>query len=349
MIRKFILLLVVFSMSVIGFSGFRIFQMMFLPTSQMDQKMVFTIMPGTPFYRVGLELEKAKAIKSAQVLRIFGSLLGFDKKIRVGEYEISPKMSAFEILKKLSSGQSIEYSLTLQEGINMYEVAQLIEKKKLGRSSVFLKLCKNKKLIQELLGQDLPSLEGYLFPETYFLTKFTGEEKLIRKMVNRFKSVYSEFSQEEKPLIKSRHEAVILGSVIEKETGAGFERPLISSVFHNRLKKKMRLQSDPTILYGILEQTGIMKKNITKRDILAPTKYNTYTVKGLPSGPISNPGRESLKAALYPKASEYLFFVSRNDGTHVFTTSYKDHLAAVRKFQLDSKARQGKSWRDLKQ
>ena len=136
--------------------------------------------------------------------------------------------------------------------------------------------------------------------------------------------------------------------MIEKETGAPEERPLISSVFHNRIKKGMKLQSDPTILYGIFDRTGVYPKNIRKKDILEKTRYNTYSVPGLPYGPIANPGLESLKAAVNPVVSDKYYFVSRNDGTHVFSATLKQHNLAVNKFQRNRKARQGKSWRDLK-
>jgi UPF0755 protein len=137
--------------------------------------------------------------------------------------------------------------------------------------------------------------------------------------------------------------------MIEKETGATFERPVISSVFQNRLRKRMRLQSDPTILYGIMEEDGVWKKNIRKKDIQRKTAYNTYRVNGLPKGPIANPGRGSLLAVLEPESTDFLYFVSRNDGTHYFSKTYKEHQKAVRDYQLNRKARQGKSWRDLKQ
>src|SRR5262249_27482550 len=143
-----------------------------------------------------------------------------------------------------------------------------------------------------------------------------------------------------------RHEMVTLASVVEKETGAPEERPMIASVFFNRLNKGMKLQSDPTIIYGIWVDTGVYKQNITKDDIERPTRYNTYTVAKLPFGPISNPGREALAAVMKPAKSEYFFFVSRNDGTHIFTRTYEDHSKAVKEFQLDPTARANKSWRD---
>jgi UPF0755 protein len=136
--------------------------------------------------------------------------------------------------------------------------------------------------------------------------------------------------------------------MVEKETGAPDERPMIAAIFYNRLHKNMRLQSDPTIIYGIWAETGSYKMNITKDDITRPTRYNTYTVPKLPWGPIANPGREALAAVLNPAHNDFVYFVSRNDGTHVFTRTYEEHLRAVKSFQLDPTARQGKSWRDLK-
>ena len=141
------------------------------------------------------------------------------------------------------------------------------------------------------------------------------------------------------------HSIVILASIVEKETGAKQERPTIAGVFHNRLKKRMRLQSDPTTIYGMYEN---YRGNLRKEHLLKKTPYNTYKISGLPKGPISNPGIKSIEAALSPTNHSYLYFVSKNDGTHIFTKTYKDHLKAVKKWQLTRRNRVGKSWRDLK-
>jgi len=172
-------------------------------------------------------------------------------------------------------------------------------------------------------------------------------------MVQRFLKTYKKIRNENRfqvdlAILPNRHSIVTLASIIEKETGAAEERPIISSVFHNRLNKKMRLQTDPTVIYGILDKTGVMTKNIRKKDLREPNKYNTYTFRGLPVGPIANPGKEALLAALQPEPTDFLYFVSRNQGTHVFSKNYRDHTNAVRRFQLNRAARKGKSWRDLK-
>jgi UPF0755 protein len=193
----------------------------------------------------------------------------------------------------------------------------------------------------------LISLEGYLFPDTYQVTKFTNERKLLSAMVRKFESVWVQYEKELAPTKFTRNQLITLASIVEKETGAPEERPLISSVFYNRMQKGMMLQTDPTVLYGKMNLSNKLEGNISRSDLKTETIYNTYTIKGLPPGPISNPGIEAIKAALHPAQGEYLYFVSMNEGRHRFTKSYKDHLEAVRKFQMDPKAREGKSWRDL--
>jgi UPF0755 protein len=168
---------------------------------------------------------------------------------------------------------------------------------------------------------------------------------MIRQMVRHFQSIWTEEKETRaKALGFTRHQLITLASMVEKETGAPQERPIISSVFHNRLRKKMKLQSDPTTIYGIWERYD---GNIHRADLLSETPYNTYTIPALPIGPIGNPGKEAIEAALHPAQTDYLFFVSHNDGTHEFTRSIEEHNKAVTKFQLDPKARAGKSWRDL--
>jgi len=167
---------------------------------------------------------------------------------------------------------------------------------------------------------------------------------MTREMIKKF---FATWSPREDSLARSlgftRHQVVTLASMIEKETGAAQERPLISSVFHNRLRKRMRLQSDPTTIYGIWQN---YKGNLKRSDLVNPTQWNTYTIAALPVGPIGNPGFEAIQAALAPATSEFLFFVSNNDGTHAFSKTYEEHSNWVKKLQMDPKAREGKSWRD---
>lgn len=317
-----------------------------------EQVEVFEVLPGSSFIGVTKRLKELHIISSEFGFKVLATILGFTKKIRVGEYAISCENTPLEILQTLASGKSITRPITFPEGYNMYEMAELVEKSGIAKKEEFLQWTTDKDYIRELLGVDLHSLEGYLFPETYSITKYDGAKKLIRIMVERFNRVFNkvrkqaQISSNYHPF--SRHDAVILASIIEKETGAPEERPLISSVFHNRLRKKMRLQTDPTVLYGILDMTKEMKKNITKKDLQTPSRYNTYTMRGLPYGPIANPSEQALLSALSPESSSYLYFVSRNNGTHVFSETLAQHNDAVKMFQLDKKMREGRSWRDLK-
>jgi UPF0755 protein len=272
--------------------------------------------------------------------------------MKAGEYQVSASMTPIQILGVVTSGISLSHPITIREGDNLYEVADLLDSEHLAPKSEILRLGKDSDWVQSQLGESESTskarltLEGYLFPDTYNLNKTQTPEEILKLMIRRFKTVWiPEYSKRASELGMTRHQVLILASMIEKETGATEERPRISSVFHNRLQKKMKLQSDPTTIYGIWER---FDGNLHKADLLEPTPYNTYTVAALPAGPISNPGKAAIEAALNPLETEDLFFVSHNDGTHEFTRNFEAHQAAVRKFQLDRKAREGKSWRNLK-
>lgn len=316
------------------------------PASHEDKKIIFLVQQGS-FGLIASQLQHIGVIKDARMFSLYARLTAKTGSVKIGEYEFNTNMTPSQVLSILTSGKSITYPITIPEGTNMYEISMLLESRGFAKKEEFLALCKNREFIKELLGETLPSLEGYLFPNTYIFTKFTGTKEIIREMVKQFLNAYAEASSGPMTVPMKRHEAVTLASIIEKETGAPEERGLVSSVFHNRLKKRMMLQTDPTVIYGVFDTTGVMPQNIRKSDLLTPNRYNTYTFKGLPFGPISNPGKEAIIAAFNPEDSEFLFFVSKNDGTHTFTTSYQDHSKAVSKFQVDKKQRQGKSWRDL--
>ncbi len=315
-------------------------------TASMDSApVIFEVNPGQSLKSVANELEEQGLITDAGKLYWYGRFKSADKKIRVGEYAISPNMTPIEILAIITSGKSLERPITVTEGMNIFEIAEVVDKQGVIKGQDFLATVKNATLARELSGENVSTLEGYLFPETYNITKYTDAKELVRMMVSRFNDVYEKTVPK---ITLTRAQLVTLASIIEKETGAPEERPVISSVFHNRMQKGMRLQTDPTVVYGIFAATGKWDKNISRADLLNDTPYNTYTRGGLPPGPISNPGRESLLAAAHPARTDFLYFVSKNDGTHVFTPTYEAHVNAVKEFQLNRKAREGKSWRDLK-
>jgi len=316
--------------------------------SETAQDVIFEVEPGRSFNVLAKDLETRGAIRNASFFSLYARLIGERSKVKVGEYLLRTDMYPHEVLEMITSGKSIARPFTVSEGLSTYEIADLYEKDGFGKASEFMALVHDQQLIQSLLGEKLESLEGYLFPETYMLTKFTDTKTLITNMVKRFLHVYSEVSPQSEIKNLNRNQIVTLASIIEKETGAPEERPLISSIFHNRLEKKMKLQTDPTIIYGKAEKLGAIVINITHEDLVTPTRYNTYVIPGLPPTPIANPGRDALLAAMKPAHSNYLFFVSHNNGTHEFSETYQAHQKAVQKFQLNAKAREGHSWRELK-
>ena len=206
------------------------------PTADVEEY-GFEVFPGSSFMQVARRLEQGQFISSALKFKWFATLRGGVKRVRVGEYLLRKNMPPGEVLSIITSGKSRTYSVTFQEGINMYEIADLLQSKGLGNKDEFLKLCRDQSFIVSLIGEKSPSLEGYLFPDTYNITKFTTERELIQMMVKRFKEEFGKI----KGLVKvplTRRDLVTLASIIEKETGAPEERPRISSVFHNRLRKK---------------------------------------------------------------------------------------------------------------
>ncbi|MBW2471547.1 MAG: endolytic transglycosylase MltG [Deltaproteobacteria bacterium] len=212
----------------------------------------------------------------------------------------------------------------------MYQIADLVAGAGFAQNSDFITAATDAELARKN-GISAETFEGYLFPETYFFPTKVSSETIASTMVKRFWKVFnSAWKERAEQLGFSIHQIVTLASIIEKETGAPFERPVISSVFHNRLKKRMRLESDPTVIYGLKNFDG----NLKRIHLETPTPYNTYKIKGLPAGPIANPGTKSLEAALYPDDTKYIYFVSKKNKTHHFSTNLKDHNAAVRKYQL---------------
>lgn len=312
-----------------------------------DQKVIFDLTRGMSPQGITESLEKAGVIDNGFLFLWSGKLHRAWGGVKSAEYELSPSLSPRQLFKMLQSGVGIQKALLIREGDNIFQVADTFASAGLAEKAAILDRLRSPPFISELglLPEAGASLEGYLLPNTYFYDKRETPEHLIRRMVEAFKKNWTpEFDARAKALGLSRREVVILASVVEKETGAGFERPMIASVFHNRLKKKMRLQSDPTTIYGIWENYS---GNLHRSDLLQKTPYNTYAIPALPTGPISNPNPESIKAVLYPAETDYLYFVSKNDGTHIFSKTYAEHAAHVRETQLDPKAREGKSWRDL--
>lgn len=290
----------------------------------------FVVEPGEPLVEIARRLEAQGLVRSALGFRLLARLEGAERRIQAGEYALSASLSPREILGRLLQGRVRLYRLTIPEGLTLSQIAAIVEKTSLATAADFEGLARDPALTKQL-GIPAENLEGYLFPDTYFFPRGAGPQAILQAMVARFRAAYPpEWDEQASRLGLSRHEVVTLASIIEKETADPAERPLIASVFHNRLKRGMRLETDPTVIYGIRDFDG----NLTRRHLETPTPYNTYFIRGLPPGPIASPGKASLHAALFPAASPFLYFVSRNDGTHHFSTTYEEHQRAVRFYQL---------------
>ncbi len=305
---------------------------LFLPPSGPGLTKTIFIKKGSNLKRVSEVLEQEGIVKNRHLFVLLTEILGKKTKIRAGEYDLHTRMLPQEVLNALVKGQSKQHLVTIPEGYTVSQIAQLLGELNLVEKEGFLQKASSPALITllGLSGLAGKTLEGYLFPETYEVLREMEPEELIQKMVHQFKKVFGpDLIHRASEQGISEKEAVILASVIEKETSLPDEKPLISAVFHNRLKRNMPLQSDPTVIYGVKNFDG----NLTKEHLLTKTPYNTYLVPGLPPTPICNPGRESLLAAVNPAPVPYLYFVSKNDGSHYFSSEIEDHNRAVWKYQ----------------
>ncbi len=276
------------------------------------------------------ELGDAGVLVSPWKFRLLARLTRKQSLLKPGEYRFPVPSPPWETLKILLEGKVILHKVTFPEGSTVAEITRVLWENHLIDSKAFTDLLARKDFLQ-YLKIPADSFEGFLFPETYYFAKTDHPDRMIETMVARFRDIAT---PQNEALAKSLHlsllQWVTLASIVEKETSVVDEQPTVSSVFHNRLKKKMRLQSDPTVIYGIKNFNG----NITKKDLETTTLYNTYRISGLPPGPIANPGASSLNAAIHPAQTDYLYFVANGKGTHVFAKTYEEHARNVAIYQL---------------
>lgn len=331
--KKSIILIFIFGIALFGsrkIYHYYLFGMYKLP----DIAMIMTIQKGDSFNKIASSLYEQGIIRNQFLFTVFAKIRNIEGQIKAGEYEVTSPTSYNKLFNLMTSGKSITYKITIPEGYNIYEIADvLVHTKIIVNKDAFIEKVFDPELLTKYRINNI-SFEGYMYPETYFLTKIMSIPDIIDSMVREFKKHMSPaFIQRAEEIGLSVNELITLASIIEKETSVSSERPLISSVFHNRLEQKMRLQTDPTVIYGIPNYNG----NITKEDLLRATPYNTYVNYGLPIGPIANPGVESIQAALYPPRTKYLYFVAKGDGTHYFSETLEEHNKAVKRYQLGQK------------
>ncbi|MGA1824367.1 MAG: endolytic transglycosylase MltG [bacterium] len=325
--KKIILIGSLLSISIALLCGY-CYTMLYMPASKEARKKNFMISPGTSVNAIARRLETEGFIRNKYFFAIVHKLKG-EPYIKAGEYELNPTMSLLTVFSLLQEGKIIQYKVTIPEGYNIKMVAEILDKLELVEKDKFLQIASDESFLEELEIEG-PSVEGFLFPETYFFTKGTEEKEIIRVMVKRFWTVFTPAMVERaKEIGYSVFEIVTLASLIEKETAIVEEMPKIAAVFNNRLKGKIRLQCDPSVIYGLPDYKG----DLTKKDLKTYHPYNTYRIHGLPRGPIANPGKDALMAALYPANVKYKYFVSKNNGSHYFSETLQQHNRAVWKYQ----------------
>lgn len=306
--------------------GFAFFLMS--PADKGGADQVFIVKEGSSLKEVAGDLETRGLITNKTLFVLWTRVKGYGKDIRAGEYSLSPAMAPVQLLEILRKGLVILYPVTIPEGFTRDQIADALAAKGLADKKRFLELTRDKTLLRQY-GISGPSFEGYLFPDTYHFSRGMPTSAVLDTMVKRFKQVVSPLVDKSQGTGMKFEEVVILASIVEKETGKPEERPLIASVFLNRLRLGMRLESDPTVIYGIENFGGDLKK----KDLTEKTPYNTYVIHGLTPGPIANPGLESIKAVMDPARTDYLYFVSRNDGSHQFSKTLAEHNRAVEMYQ----------------
>ena len=309
--------------------GFGAWYALYVTTPAPGSGTVTVVIPkGAGVRRIGALLAEHELIRNDIRFLVLARLTHAGTRLQAGEFSIPRGLRPAEVLDLLARGKAVQHLVTIPEGLTMEEVAAVFAENGWVNSAKFLTLCRDPAFIHHL-GVQQDQLEGYLFPDTYALIRGkSNATTIITTMVHRFLHVWKEIAPEKKSIL-TRHRIVTLASIVEKETANPAERPLIARVFLNRLNRSMRLQSDPTVIYGLPDFNG----NLTRKDLRRATPYNTYVIDGLPPGPICNPGRAALEAVLHPAASPALYFVSKNNGSHQFSSTLTEHNRAVRKYQ----------------
>ena len=325
-------------LAVLAYGAFRLYdERQFAGTPFGQGTRVVVVPPGTGPHALGKLLADAGVISSEARFYTHMHFFRRGKQAKAGEYEFDGALMPDEVLGKLSRGDVKLYRFTVAEGLRIDQIAPLVAATGLCAEPQFLALARDPAEAKKLGVPGPAGLEGFLFPDTYSVPRSAGCQGILQAMVQRFQKAWQQAQAARLPDVKLNElQAVTLASIVEKETGQAEERPRISCVFHNRLRTGMRLGTDPTVIYALLLTHDFKwDGNIHKADLALEHPYNTYKVKGLPPGPISNPGLAAMEAALHPLTCTDFYFVSKNDHTHVFCPDLKCHEENVRKWQIE--------------
>jgi len=304
--------------------------LLYWPQNDINNKIKVNIPKGSTLVQISEILEEKEIVTNGHMFVTATRLMGYSNKIPAGIFGLKNANSNYRIVKQLIQGNPEMIRVTLLEGWTISQVTQAISDSLNISSEILSSLCYDEQFIEEL-GLDTKSLEGYLYPDTYlFLESENDPKEILKQIISEFSSVFNEnLSKRTEQIGYTVNEVLAMASIIEGEAIFDSERPIISAVYHNRLKKRMLLQADPTVQYIIKDGP----RRLRLSDLKIDSPYNTYVYRGLPPGPINNPSRASILAALYPADNDYIFFVARGDGYHTFTTTIEEHNRAKREFQ----------------
>ena len=291
------------------------------------------IPPGSGTAAIARRLTDAGVVTDVNTFRLALWVTGQGRRLQAGEYRFDHPLSARQVAEKIGRGEVYVHPITFREGLTIKQMAELYESRGFGPAKDFVEAAKNVALVQAI-DPAAKDLEGYLFPDTYALPRRATADQLVARMVASFtKALTPDLIEKATANGQSVRQLVTLASIVEKETGKAEERPMVAAVYANRLKIGMGLQCDPTVIYA-LERAGRFNGNLTREDLQFDSPYNTYRYAGLPPGPIAAPGRASLEAAADPASVPYLYFVSRNDGSHAFASTLDEHNRNVQQYQI---------------
>ena len=340
---KRLFLLLVFTALVLGAGGWWLYSGVIEPYRGYDAAEVFVDIPsGAGPGTIGTRLVEAGVVRDARTWQIALWISGRSRSLRAGEYRFDKPVHALDVIDKIARGDVYRRRLTFREGLTIAEMAQVFEERGFGKADEFRQAAQNASLINDL-DPDATDLEGYLFPETYALPRGTSAAAVVAQMVSGFKNALTpELRSAAATAGLTTRQLVALASLVETETGTPAERPLVAAVYSNRLQIGMPMQADPTVIYA-MQKAGTYHGNLRRDDLQLDSPYNTYKYAGLPPGPIAAPGKASLEAAAKPADVGYLYFVSRNDGSHVFASTLEEHNRNVFTWQVEyfRKQRQG--------
>lgn len=292
-----------------------------LPAGPQSQQLV-QLKSGSSARRIAADLKQAGVIRSQYAFLLWHYLHG-DKALKAGEYSFDHRAGVREVYDRITRGDIYFHTVVVPEGFNMFDIASALEAAGLGNRDDFLQIARTQTSLIADLDPQAPSLEGYLFPDTYHFTRTQSLRDIAAVMVHRFRQASHEIG-----ITGNMHSIVTMASIVEKETAVPDERPIVAGVFNNRLARNMVLATDPSVIYAALLNNRY-RGTIYQSDLHFNSPYNTYKVAGLPPGPICNPGRESLVAAMHPATTDFLYFVSDNQGHHRFARTEREHALNV--------------------